>query len=145
MKCNLCHRRMVSLYITPPNKKTKVSIGKICIKCGIVESPTLEFQKLKRQIIKDEESEKNKKGYHGKPLHNREHPFYCWKCKSKRYKTKEKVGITWGKYENQDGSINYQRQNPALLYTCKKCNAQNRVSLPMPYPIPKKYLTPPEN
>jgi len=136
---------MVSLYITPPNEKSKIPIGKICIKCGIVDSPTLEFQKLKRKIVKEEESEQNKKGYHKKPLHHREHSFTCWKCKSKRYSKKEKVKPTWAKYENSDGSPNYQLNNPHISYTCKKCEAISKKSLPMPYPLPKKYLIPPKN
>lgn len=138
---------MVSVYITEPKStsKSKKPIGKICVKCGIIDSITPYFQKLKKQIEIEEEKERQTIGYHEKPKHQREHPFTCWHCRSKRYSVKEKIGPMWASYPNSDGSINYQLNNPYISYTCAKCKEISRTSLQMPYPLPKKYLQHPKD
>ena len=141
MKCTICDRLMVSLYINErqSSSKTKKPIGKICLNCGGVNSPTEYFKELKQKITKEEEGKRKK------PLHIKSENHQCSNCKSKRFTKRKFNKPTWTKYPNSDGSQNWQLNFPYIRWTCKRCSSTITQSMSMPYPLPKKYRIPPKN
>ena len=132
MKCKWCGFNLVNIYVADKKTKNKEPIGKICIHCDLVTSPTDYFQQLKREKYKVKEERKKKPQFSA-------FEEKCNKCNSKRY-SKRKFPPKKVKYPHGDGSWGEQLNNPYIRYICKRCNNTWMVSLPMPYPIPKKYL-----
>ena len=131
MKCR-CGFNLVNVYVADKETKNKEPIGKICFHCDLVRVPTEYFQKLKKE--KHQQKEDQNKMPQFSAFNER-----CDKCPSKRY-WKRKFPPKKVKYKQSDGSWGEQLNNPYIRYTCRRCNNVWRVSLPMPYPIPKKYL-----
>ena len=98
---------MISLYVSEPKSKIKKAIGKICLNCGGVDSPTTYFQKLKQKIVREEPKRK-------KPFHTRPENPQCSNCKSKQFTKRKFNNPTWTKYPNSDGSINWQLNYPYI-------------------------------
>ena len=141
MKCNICDKLMVSVYVTDPlsNSKTKKAIGKICLRHGIEHASTPYFQELKYKLAKIDETEKETKGHHKRPeFHGIAVPI-CSKCGGKTFDKHTNKKPEWASYENSDGSKNWQLNNPYVKFTCKKCKQTITAGLPMPHPLPKKY------
>ena len=132
MKCSWCMFNLVNVYVADKITKNKEPIGKICINCGSVNAPTDYFQQLKRE--KQREKEEREK----KPIFS-SFEEECTECHSKRFKAR-KFPPKKVKYLHSDRSFGEQLNNPYIRYICTRCNNQWRVGLPMPYPIPKKYL-----
>jgi len=121
---------------------TSLILHQIIIKDPL-EKSTPFFQKLKQRIAKEDKQKKNEKGHRERPKFPNPITPQCSKCKSKSF-DKKKFNPSWAKYENSDGSPNYQLNNPYIEHTCKNCKTPFKVSMPMPYPLPKKYKTSPK-
>ena len=143
MKCNFCHDYMTSVYVNDPNNESKVkkNIGFMCLRCDTIRASNDYLQKIKRDIEDSDQHEQ------ARPKFNEySKPEKCPKCKGKSFEEIASKVPTWTSYENSDGSKNWQLNNPSIRFECKKCRKySSSISLPMPYPLPKKYRNPPKS
>ncbi len=156
MECMFCHRKMISVYINDSYSETKLKrnkkkIGLICPKCSTPKDSTQFFLEVQNKLTKEDHYKENKKGFNRKRprFHEIEIPI-CSKiinekrCNSKRHESKLFSKPYWDETDNKDGTFSYQLNNPYVEFICKKCGTRNTAGLPMPHPLAKKYLQPPE-